>query len=145
MEVYGGEVPLAGDAHWNFNIEGLCGGELQEVAMDPSLTVGDRKRLTDLDVAGLVDIGWELPEPGDADSDGTVDAGDYVTLKANMGKSPSSTWAEGDFDFDGQVTWLDLMILEAGVVGAAQAPPIPEPGSAMLLMCGAGWLIRRRR
>jgi len=36
----------------------------QETDMDPSLTVGTRKYFTDLDMAGLQDVGWNVvPEP----------------------------------------------------------------------------------
>jgi hypothetical protein len=34
-------------------------GVTQEAAMDPSITVGTRKLFTDLDYAGLADVGWE--------------------------------------------------------------------------------------
>lgn len=38
----------------------------QEVAMDPSITIGTRKEFTELDFGGLDDLGWEVtpvPEP----------------------------------------------------------------------------------
>lgn len=39
-------------------------GVLQEAAMDPTITVGTRKYITDLDLAFLEDMGWEtIPEP----------------------------------------------------------------------------------
>jgi hypothetical protein len=39
-------------------------GNPQEAALDPSLTLGTRKYLTDLDLAFLRDIGWQtIPEP----------------------------------------------------------------------------------
>lgn len=79
MAEYGGPVPVTADGgHWIDDtdpdasgdqvIESMVYGEdsLQEVAMDPNLTTGTAKFFTDLDVAGLEDIGWEvalLPEP----------------------------------------------------------------------------------
>ena len=37
----------------------------REASMDPSITVGTRKYFTELDFAGLDDIGWQvIPEPG---------------------------------------------------------------------------------
>ncbi len=46
----------------------LSDGGLQEAVMDPNLTTGTRKYLTELDLAFLRDIGWEtavaIPEPG---------------------------------------------------------------------------------
>lgn len=67
----GQPVPLANDgyfAHWDYGIQSKIYGTntSQEAAMDPDLTVGTRKLLTDLDVAGLRDIGWDVkavPEP----------------------------------------------------------------------------------
>jgi hypothetical protein len=50
-------VPLADNAHWANNLNSLSG--IPEPALDPSLTVGTRKLLTDLDYAGLADIGWD--------------------------------------------------------------------------------------
>ncbi|MGB0990915.1 MAG: PEP-CTERM sorting domain-containing protein [Akkermansiaceae bacterium] len=42
----------------------LSDGVAQEVVMDPNITVGTRKELTDLDLAFLRDIGWQtVPEP----------------------------------------------------------------------------------
>lgn len=76
---YGGNVPLQPTTgHWiadtdpgppvvpiMSNIWGTTTS--QEVAMDPNITVGTVKLFTDLDVAALEDIGWEIipvPEPG---------------------------------------------------------------------------------
>ena len=50
-------VPLAADdGHWG---EGVT-DDGQEAAMDPSLASGERKEFTELDFAGLVDLGWAL-------------------------------------------------------------------------------------
>lgn len=56
------------DAHFTSDLQGLIYGTavLQEAVMDPTLTVGTRKLLTDLDVAALADIGYSVvavPEP----------------------------------------------------------------------------------
>ncbi len=65
---FGGDIPLqTGGGHWlNGTTSTVYGGSTsQEAAMDPSITIGTRKEFTDLDVAGLQDIGWEIiPEPG---------------------------------------------------------------------------------
>jgi hypothetical protein len=59
--VFGGDVPLdAGLGHWADGTTGLVDGVSQEAAMDPSILVGTRKVFTDLDVAGLKDVGWEV-------------------------------------------------------------------------------------
>ncbi|HHH39498.1 MAG TPA: VPLPA-CTERM sorting domain-containing protein [Sedimenticola sp.] len=59
--LFGGNVPLAGDAHWANGLTSTVNGAgSQEVAMDPDLTTGTRKVFTDLDLAALQDIGWEV-------------------------------------------------------------------------------------
>jgi matrixin len=69
VSLNGGPVPLESNrGHWlNGTTSTLPGTAVQqEVAMDPSLTVGTRKYFTDLDNAGLNDIGWTvipIPEP----------------------------------------------------------------------------------
>jgi len=63
QSVFGGPVPLepgSRPAHWASGTGALFDGLFQEAAMDPSLTVGSRKRFTDLDLAGLQDIGWQV-------------------------------------------------------------------------------------
>jgi hypothetical protein len=59
--VFGGDVPLESDlAHWLDGTESVVDGSSQEAAMDPSLLVGTRKYMTDLDMAALDDVGWEV-------------------------------------------------------------------------------------
>ena len=69
MDAFGSAVPLAGGAHWaNGTVSQLPDGSFQEVAMDPSISSGSRKYLTELDLAGLTDIGWQVaavPEPAE--------------------------------------------------------------------------------
>jgi Matrixin len=60
---FGGNVPLQGDrGHWREGTQSRIAGTnlLQEVALDPTITVGTRKLLTDLDFAALSDIGWQV-------------------------------------------------------------------------------------
>ncbi|MGE0484720.1 MAG: peptidase M10A and M12B matrixin and adamalysin [Gammaproteobacteria bacterium] len=69
---FGADVPTqAGGAHWvngtqslttdDFVANGIAAGLLRETAFDPSLNLGTRKVLTELDVAGLRDVGWVIP------------------------------------------------------------------------------------
>jgi len=67
---FGADVPLDpdpnDDAHWEPGLMSTVfpGGATQEAALDPNLTSGDRKHMTDLDMAALRDIGWDVvPEP----------------------------------------------------------------------------------
>ncbi|MCZ6664499.1 MAG: hypothetical protein O7B81_04260 [Gammaproteobacteria bacterium] len=63
-----------GSAHWKDGIEstvadgfesyiGLLAGTMQETAMDPTIFTGTRKLFTDLDLAALDDIGWDIANP----------------------------------------------------------------------------------
>lgn len=60
--IFGNNVPLAGDnSHWQDGTTSTIGGMGSfETAMDPVITTGDRKRFTDLDLAALQDVGWEV-------------------------------------------------------------------------------------
>ena len=66
---FGGNVPLqSGSGHWADGTTSTIPGTAtsQETAMDPTITVGTRKYFTNLDFAGLQDIGWQVtavPEP----------------------------------------------------------------------------------
>lgn len=151
VAAFGGNVPLAlGDGHWQAGTESTVGGAVQEAAMAPNLLVGDRKRLTVLDLAGMRDVGWDMPLPGDADHDGDIDSEDYLSLKAHLG-GPGS-WVDGDFDFDGDVDGDDLAAMQESFAESGGAPPaglpssaVPTPSAVTILLPGAAALIRRRR
>lgn len=55
-------IPLYTDeSHWQDGTEGLTlQGIKQEAALDPIITSGQRKMLTNLDYAGLADVGWDV-------------------------------------------------------------------------------------
>lgn len=58
---YGGLVPVDQfNNHWAEGVSSLVNGVMQETMMDPSTTPGLRQLPTDLDYAGLADIGWEV-------------------------------------------------------------------------------------
>ena len=65
----GNPVPLTTEkAHWGDGVKSVRPGTLiqQDAAMDPTISLGQRKYFTDLDYAGLKDIGWQVvavPEP----------------------------------------------------------------------------------
>ncbi|MEM9418533.1 MAG: hypothetical protein AAGA25_05680 [Planctomycetota bacterium] len=68
VAVFGGNPPIeiGVEGHWREDTESLTfmGGVLQETAMDPNILNGTRKYLTELDAAGLEDLGWTvIPEP----------------------------------------------------------------------------------
>jgi autotransporter-associated beta strand protein len=87
---------------------------------------------------------------GDTNSDGVVDAVDYIALKTNFGVTEGATLAMGNFDAesDGNVDWDDLQILLAnfGTRSVGGAPAVtPEPATLGLLAIGALAILRRRR
>ena len=68
---YGGNpVPLyAGDhAHWAEGVMSTVNGTPQEAAMDPTLTIGQRKYFTALDYAAMKDIGWQVSAVPEAET-----------------------------------------------------------------------------
>lgn len=58
---FGGNVPLVPDlAHWQEGTPSTVMGVTQEAMMDPTLTIGTRKLPTQLDLAALKDVGWQV-------------------------------------------------------------------------------------
>ncbi len=149
MASHGGEVDLDSYlGHWKDNVLSTVGGASQEAAMAPFLTTGTRKRLTELDYAGLADIGWELPLSGDVDLDGQIDFNDAWLLLGSLGDGRiDHTWNEGDLDGDGDVDSDDAAIMVAAWQGAT--PPaalmaaVPEPGVFVVLMLGGLAILAR--
>jgi hypothetical protein len=66
VEAFGGLVPLSpGRDHWRAGTLGISSGTMQPAMMNPFIELGTRTNLTELDLAGLEDVGWTIvPEPG---------------------------------------------------------------------------------
>ncbi len=77
-------------------------GGLQKPVMVPSLTTGQRRHLTALDLAFLRDLGYDTisldasTQPGDYNGDGRVDAADYTVWRDSLGQSGAGLAADGD-------------------------------------------------
>lgn len=136
----GGSFPdvTPGGGHW---VEGtqstLFGGSTgQETVMDPSITNGERLFWTDLDAAGLRDIGWDTVEipvneglVGDYNDDNVVDASDYTIWRDSLVNGPViGTYAEWAANYGAT---------------ASTSNAVPEPGAAVLLLTGLAALCRR--
>jgi hypothetical protein len=87
--------------------------------------------------------------PGDYNSDGVVDAGDYVVWQKNLGLTGGATYANGDGDRDGNVTLADYNIWRshfgqtASGSGTELAIAVPEPTALALAVIGICLVGRR--
>jgi hypothetical protein len=85
---------------------------------------------------GISGIALARPFAGDFNSDGTVDAADYVV------------WRKSDGTPAGYDLWRAHFgePVGNGAGAAAESAAVPEPATLVLLMCAAaGWCLRRRR
>jgi hypothetical protein len=117
-------------------------GNLQDLIMEPGASFTGsitRFELTNVDVAALRDIGWStIPQidaplslAGDYNSDGEVDAADYVRWRKVNSVGTYATWRQNFGESSG-----------AGAGGFV----VPEPAisTSLLFMCFAGYLANRR-
>ncbi len=144
MAVNGGPVELYDyDAHWDdYTYSTIGGAGSFEAAMGPYIASGDRQRFTDLDVAGLSDIGWDVIPlesceliadiaPVASGGDGIVDGADLGALLARWKDTGASVAdiapvASGG---DGIVDGADLGALLARWKDTCDTPaaPVGEP------------------
>jgi hypothetical protein len=85
-----------------------------------------------------------VPEPGDANADGVVDAADASILGANWRLATGATWGMGDFNGDHAVDDADAAILAANWTVSAESS-VPEPGTLVLLASAVAALCLLRR
>ncbi|NOY43212.1 MAG: matrixin family metalloprotease [Planctomycetes bacterium] len=148
---YGGPVPLdcsgSCSGHWaEGTTSTILGTSLsQEAAMDPTVSSGNRKRLTALDAAALTDIGWSVSTPtyapADYDFDGDVDDADFASFE---------TWfsvnGNADADADGDTDGADFLIWQQNYTGTLSpaTAAVPEPNTAALMLLGVTLFASRR-
>ena len=83
---------------------------------------------------------------GDLNGDGFVGAGDLDIVRANWGQTTvPGDYAAGDASGDGRVDSADLDMIRANWgSGTMPVSAVPEPGVGVMLVCGMGFLARRR-
>jgi hypothetical protein len=155
----GNPVPLAADhAHWANNTMSVIYGSStsQEAAMDPDLQNGTRKRLTALDAAALMDIGWEVIAPppppainGDYNNNGIVDAADYVVWRDRLGQSVTmpNDATPGTVTAADYAVWRNNFGRTPAGSSAAALAVVPEAASVISMAAGviAAVFARRER
>jgi uncharacterized protein (TIGR03382 family) len=130
------DVPLASatdTAHWLQGIEDSTeydGTTSQTPLMVPSLGPQTRRRLTNLDAAALVDIGWEIDLPSAATMS-SLASGSSISSGSSSGSSISSSF----------------LLVELADVAAVSANAVPEPAGSLLTVLAAAFAgcLRRRR
>jgi matrixin len=121
------------------NYVGTVGaGALQDLLMEPTANFTasvHRFELTNVDVGALRDVGWStIPQidvlVGDYNSDGKVDAADYIVFRKGQATGTYATWRQHFGES----------------LGAGGGFIVPEPAISTLLsiLCFAGLLANRR-
>jgi hypothetical protein len=108
-----GNVPLdAGKGHWENGIT----DNGQEVAMDPDVTTGTRKVFTPLDIAGLDDIGWEIPiktslQSTTSTTSATASSARFTVTYDHYARIASSTLGDADLTVTGPNGFVGSAVL----------------------------------
>lgn len=81
---------------------------------------------------------------GDADANGAVDFGDFLTLAANFGQS-STGFFGGDFDCSGEVGFSDFLLLAENFgLSRSNVSSVPEPVFSAWLLVPCTFFLRYR-
>lgn len=133
-------VDVGSGSHLTEGLTGVVFGTniSQEAVMDPTNTTGGRKLLTNLDVAVLEDLNWDVAAPpslaGDYNDDGTVDAADYTVWRDNLGESAGTLPNDTDGGVIGTAQYATWKANFGSSSGSGEAGAVPEPMSICLLL-----------
>jgi len=134
--------------HWADGLLSPVGGHLQQVAMSPSVGLSVRKNFTEVDWAGLDDIGWDVvpsaPIVGDLNDDSLVSLVDInafvlaiVDPAAYAAAYPDVDLTAIDPDGSGYINLQDINPFVVLITGGGSAAVAPEPAmGAWLLLAG---------
>lgn len=145
LATYGGPAPGSG-GHFAENTQSTVwdsDGIISETVLDPNSLAGVRKYFTDLDAALLRDLGYTVLEgfaEGDFNTDGVVDAGDYLAWRGSFGQQVASPGGGADANGDGVVNAADFTIWRDAYVRSAPggaSSAAPEPNAAVVLFSAA--------
>jgi hypothetical protein len=93
-------------------------------------------------------VGPTVGLPGDFNSDGKVDAGDYVTWRKNDGTNNALANDNGlgtPVGANHYALWRANFGNPPGAGSGLSGAAVPEPGAAMLLLIGLGAVVALRR
>jgi hypothetical protein len=148
IELAGAFMPIIGN---EFRLIAAAGGVFEQFAtvILPSLTSDLSWQLSYSPTEVLLQVGLA----GDFNTDGSVDAADYVLWRASVGQTGWTLPA--DANSDGQVDDADYQAWRAnlgqtaggsgGSAGSLLRPLVPEPTTAVLLLFGCVQASMRRR
>jgi hypothetical protein len=148
---HGGPVALHTDfGHWAAGTASWADGVPQGAAFTPGLAPGERKLLTELDIAALRDIGWTVDESattmieidqsyvgqrikGDVTGDGVVDHRDADRVRAHVDAQAAirALGAESAFGFQIMIDGLDRddVMVDSRALSAADVFPMVDGNS----------------
>ena len=88
-------------------------------------------------------VGPAIPEPGDYNADGSVDADDYSVWRAAFGTTEINSPADGNGD--GVVDAADFTIWRDNLPRTATTTSVPEPTFGIVTLVAGIIILRRRR
>jgi autotransporter-associated beta strand protein len=78
-----------------------------------------------------------LAQPGDFDSDGDVDGGDFAKWQSNFPISSGAVLLDGDADGDGDVDGADFVVWQTNFNAGQPVSSVPEPAGIFMLAAAA--------
>jgi len=146
VKVVLGYIPVEGDSFdlmdWASLLDSGYAFDMSQAALPGGL----QWDTTNFAVNGTIRAILNSVTPGDATGDGVVDAADYIAMKHNFGLTSGASLAQGDFNGDEKVDWLDLRVLMSGFGAGGTVPAtVPEPAMLSLLALDGLAMIRRKR